>query len=128
MAFTILIISTAIACLHLKSIAKKAKYAQVETDFHSLECCVTLFQMNAGRPPTQEEGIQAFVERPATLGEERHWVQLFAQEPKDPWNHAYIYRVDKEGDKMSVTFLSYGPDGIPGEDDLKSQPLLLSSS
>ncbi len=80
------------------------------------------FQLNMGRYPSTEEGLQALVEAPTGAGAK--WGTEPYLEPdqiKDPWGNQYKYRYPPSGNSTKPDVWSVGPDGKDGtEDDIKN--------
>ena len=72
--------------------------------------------------PTEEQGLEALVEKPTTEPLPQDWVQALPEFPLDPWKNPYRYQFpgSKNPDEPEIT--SAGPDGMWGnEDDFSSQ-------
>lgn len=94
---------------------------RVPDDMISIRSALQMFKINAGRYPTEEEGLMALVERPATYPADKRWQQLMDKLPSDPWGHPYRYVVSADfkasPDSPSLApaglgLYSQGPDGI----------------
>ncbi|MES2657271.1 MAG: type II secretion system protein GspG [Verrucomicrobiota bacterium] len=83
--------------------------AQVESELKSLESALSLFKMNAGKPPPADSGLQALVERPRSFGPEVRWMQTMDKLPEDPWGKSYCYLVG-DGFPEGYGIYSRGPD------------------
>lgn len=86
-------------------------------DFVSISSALTEFKINAGRYPTQSEGLKALVEKPDTYPESKHWEQIANKMPLDPWGNQYEYIASigsPAGGSPDGQFGLYskGPDGI----------------
>ncbi|MCW1925144.1 type II secretion system protein GspG [Luteolibacter arcticus] len=87
----------------------------------STSSALKMFKLNAGRYPTEEEGLMALIEKPATYPENKRWQRIMDRVPHDPWNRPYQYAAIGDSTKIdrppSWTFdgmglYSFGPDGI----------------
>ncbi len=87
----------------------KSKTAGVQ--IADIEKSLDLFKLDVGRYPTQEEGLEALVKRPATAAQ---WAgpYLKGDLPSDPWGTPYKY--SNPGPKGGVEILSLGADKAPG--------------
>jgi general secretion pathway protein G len=81
---------------------KKAAVGQVSI----FRTAIEKFEVENGRYPTSEEGLQALVTNPANLAD---WTQAMPKVPLDPWGHAYVYKLATDGSGYDV--YSCGPDG-----------------
>jgi general secretion pathway protein G len=78
----------------------------------SLSAALDLFHIDAGRYPTQAEGLRVLVERPSEL---KTWNGPYLQKgqlPLDPWNNPYDYRAPDQHNGPRI--VSYGSDGREG--------------
>ena len=87
----------------------KSKTAQVQ--IRDLEQAAEIFKLDVGRFPTNEEGLEALVQRPAGVNA---WngPYLRAGLPRDPWDRPYFYR--SPGQNATIDIYSLGADGTPG--------------
>lgn len=88
----------------------KAQNRTAKLQAQSIAAAVEVFQGDNGRLPTEEEGLQALVTRPAGLDS---WTGPYIRTPaqlKDSWGRPFIYKPDGSG----FTIGSLGADGKPG--------------
>lgn len=88
----------------------KSKTAGVQ--IADIEKSLDLFKLDVGRYPTQEEGLEALVKRPASAAQ---WAGPYLKGgdlPSDPWGTPYKY--SNPGPKGGVEILSLGADKAPG--------------
>lgn len=85
-----------------------AARAQLDAFDKALEA----FRIDMGRLPTDAEGLQALVERPADGG---RWRGPYLKRgiPPDPWGSAYVYRA-RSTRGQDFELASLGPDRAPG--------------
>ena len=89
----------------------KQKVAVIQIE--NLRDGLDLFRLDMRRYPTEEEGLAALIERPASAAA---WSGPYIEgkgAPLDPWNAPYVYRPIGPS---SYELLSYGADGAPGGD------------
>ena len=81
--------------------------AQIEALSQALDA----YRVDAGHYPTQTQGLNALVDRPADAP---RWNGPYLRKavPKDPWGSAYVYRVP--GERGEFDLLSLGKDGAVG--------------
>src|SRR5262249_8213757 len=73
---------------------------------------MNLFKLDAGRYPTQEEGVQALIKAPANAA---NWNGPYLPDQSavtDPWGRPYLLRIPGEHGEFDV--YSLGSDGQPG--------------
>ena len=93
----------------------RAKLATSKTDVSNLDNAVDMFVEDAGRPPTDAEGLNALLVRPNGVA---GWRGPYIKRglPTDAWGRAYVYHAPKAGGR-AYTILSVGPDGVEGTPD-----------
>ncbi|MCW1886301.1 type II secretion system protein GspG [Luteolibacter flavescens] len=85
-----------------------------------ISAALKMFKVHAGRYPTEEEGLKALIERPATYPENKRWTKIMDKLPLDPWGNPYQYVKSDDPSEIDMpdwTFdghglYSLGPDGI----------------
>jgi general secretion pathway protein G len=73
-----------------------------------------LFRLDVGRYPSQGEGLQSLVDRPAGLD---RWKGPYVKKREslvDPWGRAFLYRVP--GQHGEYDLYTLGADNTPGGD------------
>jgi general secretion pathway protein G len=105
-----------VAPRYFDTVAKsKAKVARAQMD--SLEKALDQYRLEVGAFPSQEQGLDALMTQPAGL---LTWRGPYLKKavPKDPWGHAYIYKLSES--QREIDLISLGSDGQPGgEGDAK---------
>ena len=93
-----------------------AAKAQVENFGNALDA----YEIDNGRYPTTQQGLDALIVPPASPPEPRNWKgpYLKAREvPLDPWGTPYLYLFPGELNPAGYDLLSVGPDGDLGNGD-----------
>ncbi len=101
---------------------KGAKVSATRQSIKALETTLGLFEIQSGRFPTTEEGLNALLEKPSDLSDEE-WDGPYIKEfPKDAFGEEFVYR--SPGDVTSdYDLISKGFDKKEGtEDDLSNAP------
>lgn len=91
----------------------RVRSAMLQID--SLSAALDLFYLDAGRYPSQTEGLSVLVRRPPGVD---GWNGPYLQQsslPADPWGHPYEYRVPGKAGPYQI--VSYGSDGREGGAD-----------
>lgn len=93
-----------------------AKVDTTRLQVENLSAALDLYRLDAGRYPTQSEGLAALIERPDGA---KRWNGPFLRGrkmPTDPWDRRYLYRIPGErgGD---YDLYSLGADGEEGGED-----------
>jgi len=73
-----------------------------------------IFKVDCGRYPTTEEGLNALINRPATIPVEKWHGPYFDPPtvPKDPWGCDFVYRCPGIHNTDGYDLYSCGPDGV----------------
>jgi len=91
----------------------RARSAKLQID--SLGAALDLFYLDAGRYPSQSEGLEVLVRRPANVDS---WNGPYLKQlelPLDPWGNAYVYKASAQN--ASFQIISFGSDGREGGSD-----------
>jgi general secretion pathway protein G len=89
-----------------------ARVRSAKLQIDSLSAALDLFYLDAGRYPSQSEGLTVLVKRPPSV---QTWNGPYLKQtalPEDPWGHPYQYRVP--GQKGPYAIVSLGSDGRDG--------------
>ncbi|MCW1925580.1 type II secretion system protein GspG [Luteolibacter arcticus] len=100
-----------------------SKSMRVEQDFVWMGNALKTYEINAGRPPTPAQGLEALLNEPMTGPKPRRWTQIVKRLPVDPWNTPYRFTLlaPKERE-WRWELRSAGPDRDFGSpDDLASE-------
>jgi general secretion pathway protein G len=90
----------------------RAKEDVVNVQVQALETSLDLFDLDVGRYPTDQEGLNALVQRPAGIDRWNGPYVTKATSLIDPWGRPYVYRPsDQVGNYL---LYSLGPDGNRG--------------
>ena len=111
----ILGILAAVVVPNLVGKTEKAKVAAAKADISNLGGALNNFEVENGRFPSSEEGLQALVEKPGDLPNWKH--SYIDKLPPDPWGHPYVYRYPGTN-TTDYDLYSLGPDGREGGDDI----------
>ena len=87
----------------------KSKTAAVQ--IADIDKALELYKLDVGRFPSTEEGLQALVQKPATVSAGWSGPYLKGTLPADPWGKPYRYQLAANG---VVEIVSLGADGAPG--------------
>ena len=85
----------------------------------NLTLALRLYEVDNGRYPTTDQGLEALLTQPTSPPSPRSWKGPYLeQEPLDPWNNAYVYRNPGSHPPRDYDLSSLGPDGVVSDDDL----------
>lgn len=91
----------------------KSKAQTTTTEIATLKTALDTMQIDIGRYPTEQEGLNLLVAAPGQGVANWSGPYLSSPElPKDKWGNAYLYVAPPEGGQPQVG--SYGSDGKPG--------------
>ena len=96
-----------------------AKYQRVDSDIKALDLAIKSYERNNYfKPPTQEQGLAALVERPSGEPQPERWRAYLDEAMKDPWGADYQYRFPAQKSTKKYYLFSLGEDGVESEDDI----------
>ena len=98
--------------------ADVAKVQTAQTQIQMIKSGVSLFYLDVGRFPTNEEGLAVLIRNSSN---HQFWrgPYLDGEVPVDPWNNPYRYEAVRSG-ISEFSLYSYGADGVSGGDGLNS--------
>lgn len=95
----------------------EARVSAARMQLQQLKTAVQLYRAEQGRVPTQEQGLEALVNRPTREPVPSTYPEggyLDSREvPLDPWKNQYLYLVPGRRNEP-FEIISYGSDGEPG--------------
>ncbi|WP_374602788.1 type II secretion system major pseudopilin GspG [Arenimonas sp.] len=99
----------------LFSQADKAKVQTAETQVRMLKGALETMRLDIGRFPTEQEGLQALVTKPADERVAPRWEGPYLDDgvPADPWGNPYRY-APVASDTQPITLYSTGANGENG--------------
>jgi len=116
----VVLIITILATIVGVNVARKpgeARAATAVAQIRVFETALKLYRMEQGRYPTQEQGLQALCEKPATgPAPNRYPEEGYLDKrtlPLDPWKNPYVYLIPGPNNEPYM-IISYGSDGEPG--------------
>ena len=83
----------------------------------AIETAIGAFEIDNGRYPSTQEGLDALLSAPADA-EGWRGPYLTRGLPKDPWGNEYVYRYPGQENPDGFDLYSMGPDGREGNDDI----------
>ena len=92
----------------------KAKHEIARAKMGIIESALVTFQVDCGRFPYDDEGLEALLEPPSDLEEKWDGRYLKNSEILDPWENPYIYVEEGEINIGSYDLISFGADGEEG--------------
>lgn len=113
-------ILAAIALPRLTGKTTQARVASARTEIEAtLPMALDMYELDAGRFPTSDQGLMALIQKPTSSPEPTSWKGPYLKRkdvPKDPWGKDYIYECPgKQNEDYDIS--SAGPDGIVGNED-----------
>jgi general secretion pathway protein G len=85
----------------------KSKVQIAKAQMASLEKALEQYRLETGTFPTQDQGLQALITKPADVPT---WQGPYLKKnvPLDPWNHPYIYKLSETGSDIDIISLGEG--------------------
>jgi general secretion pathway protein G len=98
---------------------EQARIKAAESQIQVFSTALEAYELDNGRYPTTEQGLQALVKKPTIPPIPNNWRGPYLQKkiPKDPWGNPYIYKCPGTHNPSSYDLYSYGPDGKEGGGD-----------
>ncbi len=114
----VLVILAVLAGLVVPRFTKRTEQTNLTaaaTNISNFESALDAFEVDCGRYPTSNEGLQALIEQP---GDANGWKGPYLKRgvPKDPWGNAYVYRCPGMHNN-DYDLYSWGPDKNEGGGD-----------
>jgi general secretion pathway protein G len=101
--------------------SRDARIATARADvLLNLATALDLYEMDNGRYPTTEQGLEALIRRPAREPAPLNWNGPYLKRPvypADPWGNRYVYRCPPRISDVDYELLSLGPDGLEDTGD-----------
>ena len=115
----VLVILATLAAVVVPKFAKRSEQARItaaSTEISIIEVSLDAFEIETGRYPTTQEGLEALVEEPPNV---RGWNGAYLKRgvPKDPWGNLYVYECPGQHNTDGYDLHSFGPDSKNGGDD-----------
>lgn len=96
-----------------------AKYQRVDSDLKALDLALKSYERNNYfKPPSQDQGLQALVERPTGDPQPERWRPYLDETMLDPWGNPYQYRIPAQHSSKKYDIFSLGEDGVESDDDV----------
>jgi len=98
--------------------SEEARRAAARADIEAnIAVSLDLFELDNGRYPTTEEGLQALITQPSELDSWRGPYLKKRRIPKDPWGNPYSY-ISPGTHNPDYDLASFGPDEVESGDDI----------
>jgi len=115
LVLVILGILAGIVVRHYGGTTERARVSAANADIHQFENALDAFEVDAGRYPSSDEGLNALLVQPANV---QSWHGPYVKQVNlDPWKNPYIYRFPGTNNRNGYDLLSMGPDGREGGGD-----------
>jgi general secretion pathway protein G len=115
----VLVIIATLAAIVVPKFTKRSEQARITAagaEIANIEVALDAFEVDCGRYPSTEEGLQAVLEEPANV-KGWHGPYLKRGMPRDPWGNPYVYREPGRHNTTGYDLYSLGPDGQEGGGD-----------
>ena len=113
-------ILAAIVVPKLAGRSEDARIARAEGDIAALKTALGLYEVDNGKYPNSDQGLESLIVQPTTAPEPKNWKGPYLQEekiPVDPWGHPYSYTQPGTRNTSGFDLYSFGPDGEDGTED-----------
>lgn len=119
----VVIIIGVLAAMALPRFAGRSEQARIsvaKTDIAAnIAVALDLYELDNGRYPTTEQGLEALRTKPTSFPEPRNWNGPYLRRaPTDPWGNVYKYSYPSTRKGVDYELYSLGPDGVESGDDI----------
>lgn len=116
LVLVILAVLAAIVVPKFTGRSEDARKSAAKSDISALDGAIELFEQDAGRYPSNDEGMSALIDSPNGV---KAWKGPYFKGslPKDPWGNPYVYRYPGQHNGNGFDLYSTGPDGKDGGGD-----------
>ena len=102
---------------------EQARRAAAQADIEAnLAAALDLYELDNGRYPTTEQGLQALLQIPSSTPVPTNWSGPYLKKkkslPQDPWGKPYAYLSPGIHNTDDYDLSSLGSDGIESQDDI----------
>lgn len=102
----------------------KARAVTARAQIDRLESSLELYNMDNGRFPNTDQGLEALISRPTSAPEPLNYQPggylKGGELPLDPWGNEFQYESPGVNNTDSFDLWSFGKDGVPGGEDLNA--------
>lgn len=109
---TIIGLVSAFAAPQVIGYLERSKVDAASIQIKNLNAVLDMYRLDVGRFPTEDEGLEALLERPDGVDAWRGPYLALRESLVDPWGRAYAYSRSEDGARPAV--VSYGADGVEG--------------
>lgn len=117
LVLVILAVLAAIVVPKFTGRGQQARETAAKANISILSNALAQFEIDTGRYPTNDEGLEALVRQPSGAD---GWRGPYIERgvPKDPWNNDFVYRQPGQRNPTGYDLYSLGADGREGNDDI----------
>lgn len=117
LVLVILVVLAAVAVPKFTGRTEQARITAATSDIAVFESALSAYEIDVGRYPSSDEGLEALVNQPANA---KNWKGPYLQRAvgNDPWGNKYVYVSPGVHSKGGYDLYSMGPDGQEGNDDI----------
>ncbi len=119
LVLVILAVLAAVVLPRLTSRSEQARETAAATDIAVMETALDAFEIDLGRYPTSDEGLEALVKAPGNVQQDQ-WRGPYIKRssvPTDPWGTPYLYEQPGNQNTAGFDLSSAGPDQQHGSED-----------
>jgi general secretion pathway protein G len=113
LVMVIIAVLAAIVVPNFTKQGEKARIRAAQQGISNIKTALGKFEIENGRFPSTEEGLQALVTNPSNLPD---WTKGLDSLPVDPWTRPFVYR-NPGTNGADYDLLSTGPSGQEGNAD-----------
>jgi general secretion pathway protein G len=117
LVMVILVILASIVVPKMSGYSEKARLTKAKTEISSFDTALAAFEVDCGRYPSDQEGLQALVTQPQGADGWKPGGYMKSVPATDPWGKPYIYHFPGTHNTSEPDISSSGPDQQEGTAD-----------
>lgn len=115
LVMVILVVLSSVVVFRVAGRIEGSRESAARASLSNLGTALGAFEIDCGRFPTMEEGLEVLASNPGITGWKGPYVKPI---PLDPWSNPFQYRAPGAHFPESYDLFSLGPDGSEGADDV----------
>lgn len=115
LVMVILAVLAAVVVPRFSGRSRDSRITAAKTGVAGLKTALSAFEVDNGRYPSSDEGLDALVNQPSWA---TNWHGPYIEVQPDPWQRPWGYRAPGTYNTTSFDVFSLGEDGVESQDDI----------
>ncbi len=116
LVLVILAVLAAVVVPRVVGRSQQGRVTAAQTQISYFASALDMYEIDTGRFPTADQGLEALVEDPGVEGWNSSYLRADSV-PLDPWGNEYVYQYPGRHNTDGYDIYSLGPDGLEGTAD-----------